>query len=213
MMTGASLAHVTITMNVAFALRQSLRGSGCRPFTNDAKVLAAGSVRYPDVTVTCTSFSGRDDVVPNPILVIEVISPSTEREDRGRKKFDYFATPSIRQYAIIEQDARRVDLYTRAGMEWTNEVVESDALLKLSSDRCRDQPRRDLRGHRTRCYSAARGRAASSGFVNGRSCCSDGTMRRALAIAASSMRALTMPTPSPASASTSPHGSTISEWP
>ena len=133
MMTGASLAHVTITMNVVFALRQALRGSGCRPFTNDAKVLAGGSVRYPDVTVTCTSFGGTDDVVPNPILVIEVISPSTEREDRGRKKFDYFSTPSIQRYAIIEQDARRVDLYTRSGDRWTDEIIEGDAILKLSS--------------------------------------------------------------------------------
>jgi Uma2 family endonuclease len=133
MMTGASLAHVTITMNIAFALRQSLRGSGCRPFTNDAKVLAGGSVRYPDITVTCMSFSGTDDVVPDPILVIDVISPSTEREDRGRKKFDYFATPSIQQYALVEQDARRVDLYTKAGTEWTNEIVEGSAVLRLSS--------------------------------------------------------------------------------
>ena len=120
-------------MNVAFALRQSLRGSGCRPFTNDAKVLAGNSVRYPDITVTCMSFSDTDDVVPDPILVIEVISPSTEREDRGRKKFDYFATPSIQQYAIIEQDMRRIDLYTKAGTEWTNEIVEGSAVLKLSS--------------------------------------------------------------------------------
>ena len=133
MMTGASLAHVTITMNVVFALRQALRGSGCRPFTNDAKVLAGGSVRYPDVTVTCTSFGGTDDVVPNPILVIEVISPSTEREDRGRKKFDYFSTPSIQRYAIIEQDARRVDLYTRSGDRWTDEIIEGDAVLELFS--------------------------------------------------------------------------------
>ena len=56
------------------------------------KVLAAGSVRYPDIAVTCTPFSGSDDIVPEPVLVIEVVSPSTEREDRGRKKFDYFAT-------------------------------------------------------------------------------------------------------------------------
>ena len=133
MMTGASLAHVTITMNVVFALRQALRGSGCRPFTNDAKVLAGGSVRYPDVTVTCTSFGGTDDVVPNPILVIEVISPSTEREDRGRKKFDYFSTPSIQRYAIIEQDARRFDLYTRSGDRWTDEIIEGDAVLELFS--------------------------------------------------------------------------------
>jgi Uma2 family endonuclease len=133
MMTGASLVHVTITMNIAFALRQSLRGSGCRPFTNDAKVLAEGSVRYPDITVTCTPFGDKDDIVPEPIVVIEVISPSTEREDRGRKKFDYFATPSIQQYAIIEQDARRVDLYTRSGDRWTDEIIEGNAILKLAS--------------------------------------------------------------------------------
>ena len=51
----------------------------------------------------------------------------------GRKKFDYFATPSIRQYAIIEQDARRVDLYTRSGDRWMDEIVEGDAALTLSS--------------------------------------------------------------------------------
>ena len=132
-MTGASLAHVTITMNIAFTLRQSLRGSGYRPFTNDAKVLAGNAVRYPDITVTCSPISGKDDIVPDPVVVIEVVSPSTEREDRGPKKFDYFATPSIRQYAIIEQDARRVDLYTRSETEWTNEVIEGLAVLNLSS--------------------------------------------------------------------------------
>jgi Uma2 family endonuclease len=133
MMTGGSLAHATITMNIAIAVRQALRGTGCRPFANDAKVLAGASVRYPDVAVTCSPFSGADDIVPDAVLVIEVVSPSTEREDRGRKKFDYFATPSIQQYAIVEQDARRVDLYSRAGDRWTDEVVEGDAVLRLSS--------------------------------------------------------------------------------
>ena len=133
MMTGASLAHATITINIAYALRQALRGTGCRPFVSDAKVIAAGSVRYPDIVVTCQPVDGTNDIVPEPVLVVEVISPSTEREDRGRKKFDYFATPSIQQYAIVEQDARRVDLYTRTGASWTDEIVEGDAVLKLSS--------------------------------------------------------------------------------
>jgi Uma2 family endonuclease len=133
MMTGASLAHATITMNLTFALRQALRGTGCRPFANDAKVIAEASVRYPDVVVTCSPVRGTDDIVPKPVLVIEVISPSTEREDRGRKKFDYFATPSIRQYAIIEQDERLIDLYTRTGEGWIDEIVQGDAVLKLSS--------------------------------------------------------------------------------
>ena len=71
--------------------------------------------------------------MPDPVVVIEIVSPSTEREDRGRKKFDYFATPSIRQYAIIEQDERLIDLYTRTETGWTDEIVTGDAVLNLSS--------------------------------------------------------------------------------
>ena len=74
-----------------------------------------------------------DDAISDPALIIEVILPSTEREDRGRKKFDYLATPSIRQYAIIEQDERRIDLYTRSGERWTDEIIEGNAVLNLSS--------------------------------------------------------------------------------
>jgi Uma2 family endonuclease len=132
-MTGASMAHVTITMNLAFALRQGLRGTGCRPLSSDAKVIAGGSVRYPDVAVTCQPIADRDDIVPEPVLIIEVISPSTERVDRGRKKLDYFATPSVRQYAMVEQDDRLVDLYTRSEAGWINEVITGDSVLKLSS--------------------------------------------------------------------------------
>lgn len=133
MMTGGSIAHATITMNITLALRQALRGTGCRPFVSDAKVIANGAVRYPDVSVTCRPIDDRDDTVPDPVLVVEVISPSTEREDRGRKKFDYFSTPSIRHYAIVEQEARRIDLYTRTGEHWTDEVVEGSAVLKLTA--------------------------------------------------------------------------------
>ena len=133
MMTGASLAHATITMNIAFALRAPLRAIGCRAFMNDAKILAGDSVRYPDVAVTCSLFSGKDDILPAPVIVIEVLSPSTEREDRGRKKFDYFATPSIMQYAIIEQDERRIELYTRADAKWTDEIIQAEGVLTLSS--------------------------------------------------------------------------------
>lgn len=62
----------------------------------------------------------------------EAISPSTEREDRGRKKFDYLATSSIQQYAIVEQDARRIDLGTRAGDIWKNEIILSRVTPSLS---------------------------------------------------------------------------------
>ena len=133
MMTGGSAAHVTIALNLAMALRHALRGTGCRPFGSDMKVIANDTARYPDLSVTCRPLGDRDDNVSEPVLVIEVVSLSTERDERGRKKFDYFATPSIQQYAIIEQDIRRVDLYTRSGDRWTDEIVEGGAILELSS--------------------------------------------------------------------------------
>ena len=133
MMTGGSLDHSTIASNLDRSLAEKLRGSGCRPFRGDAKVIANGAVRYPDLSVTCSPVSGHDDVVPDPVLIIEVISPSTEHVDRGRKKRDYFATPSVRQYAIVAQDERLVDLYTRSDAGWINEVVADDGVLKLSA--------------------------------------------------------------------------------
>ena len=133
MMTGGSLDHSTIASNLWTALRDQLRRSACRAFRGDTKVIANNSLRYPDLSATCTLVRGNGDTVLEPVLVIEVVSPSTEREDRGRKKFDYFATPSILQYAIIEQDERRIDLYTRAGDRWTNEIIAGEGVLKLSS--------------------------------------------------------------------------------
>ena len=133
MMTGGSLDHSTIASNLWTALRGQLRGRGCRAFRGDAKVIANDSIRYPDLSVTCTPVRGDADVVLDPVVVVEVLSDSTEREDRGRKKFDYFATPSIMQYAIIEQGERRIELYTRADSKWTNEIIQGDRVLNLSS--------------------------------------------------------------------------------
>src|ERR1700726_1659184 len=129
MMTGGSLDHSTIASNLWTALRGGLRGSACRAFRGGTKIIANNSIRYPDLSVTCTPVRGDEDTVLEPVLVVEVISPSTEREDRGRKKFDYFARPSIQQYAIIETGC----LYTRSGDRWTDEIVEGDAALTLSS--------------------------------------------------------------------------------
>ena len=132
-MTGGSLDHSTIASNLQRTLSAKLRGTGCRAFRGDAKVIARGTVRYPDLSVTCSPTTGRDDVVPEPVLIIEVVSPSSERLDRGRKKLDYFGTSSVRQYAIVEQDERLVDLYTRTEIGWVNEIVTGDAVLQLSS--------------------------------------------------------------------------------
>jgi Uma2 family endonuclease len=133
MMTGGSLDYSTIASNLWTALRDRLRGTPCRAFRGDTKVITNNSVRHPDLSVTCSSVRGDDVVVRDPVFLVEVISPSAEREDRGRKKFDYFATASVLQYAIVEQDERRIELFTRADARWTDENIEGNAVLNLSS--------------------------------------------------------------------------------
>src|SRR5438270_6444718 len=66
LMTGGSLDHSTIASNLHRALSAKLRGSGCMAFRGDAKVIANSGVRYPDLSVTCTSVAGRGDIVPEP---------------------------------------------------------------------------------------------------------------------------------------------------
>lgn len=97
------------------------------------KVIANGTVRYPDVSVVCRPVDDKEDRIIEPVVIIEVLSSSTERVDRGRKKFDYFATPSVQQYAIVEQDERWVDLYTRTDAGWVNEVIAGDTAVSLTS--------------------------------------------------------------------------------
>src|SRR6266436_631948 len=75
MMTGGSAAHVTIAMNLAFALRHALRGTGYRPFGSDMKVIANHTIRYPDISVTCRPIGDRDNHLSNPVVIIEVVSP------------------------------------------------------------------------------------------------------------------------------------------
>jgi Uma2 family endonuclease len=90
-MAGAGKAHVAVSLNVAMALRQHLRGSPCSTFIADTKlrVETADVYYYPDVMVTCSAADAADPMtVREPVLVVEVLSPSTAAHDRG----DKFAT-------------------------------------------------------------------------------------------------------------------------
>lgn len=117
-MTGGTLAHAMLTMNAGAALISALRGRDCRVLSSDAKVhvpLTEGFV-YPDVSVVCGSvrtYEDSDDVLLNPVLVIEVLSESTERFDRGDKFAGYRSIPSIVDYVLVSQQARQVEVYTR----------------------------------------------------------------------------------------------------
>ncbi|MFM7221650.1 MAG: Uma2 family endonuclease [Nodosilinea sp.] len=113
-MTGGTLPHNSIALNLAAMLKTHLRGKGCKVFIADAKVGVSqqGPFYYPDVMVTCDS---RDQtarqVIYHPCLIVEVLSPATERIDQGKKFRNYRRIDTLREYVLIDTETMNVDCY------------------------------------------------------------------------------------------------------
>lgn len=117
-MSGASEAHNLISGNVVTNLNIQLRNRQCLVYPSDmrVRVSATGLYTYPDISVACGKPQFADDqfdTLLNPALLVEVLSPSTERYDRGRKFQDYRLLPSLQEYLLIAQDAPRIEHYLR----------------------------------------------------------------------------------------------------
>ena len=124
MMTGGSAAHSAIKLNVALALRSGLRSGPCRVDVDDLKVVTGTAVMYPDVLVTCVPIAPEDDRVQQPTVVVEVLSPTTQRHDRIAKWREYQRIGSLRHFVLVEQAERRIEVYTRTESGWALESIE-----------------------------------------------------------------------------------------
>lgn len=127
-MTGASRRHDRIVVNALTSLRMKLRGSRCRPSTDDIAVATMnGNIRRPDVSVDCGDLPDTSYEATSPRLVIEVLSPSTRQTNLVRKLEEYKALPSLAYILLVEPDLPRVLLWWRAaGNLW--ELAQFDGL-------------------------------------------------------------------------------------
>jgi Uma2 family endonuclease len=133
MMVGGTLDHNTIAGNVFSGLRSQLRGGPCRAFMEGVKIVSASATMYPDVVVTCTPGSGQSDVVPEPEIVFEVLSRSTQTFDRGVKLDAYQQIASLKQYVLVSQDEIRVSVYDRDDGSWRYRTIQDlEARLDLA---------------------------------------------------------------------------------
>jgi Uma2 family endonuclease len=123
-MSGAWFLHARIISNLTFAIRGQLPGRGCDVLTNDVRVRMSPSrfYTYPDIVVVCVPpifADDQKDTILNPTLLIEVLSPSTEKHDRGFKLNHYREIESLLEYAIVSQSEPRIELFRRRGaVEW-----------------------------------------------------------------------------------------------
>ena len=146
-MAGGSPTHAEIGGNAFASLHQQLTGKPCRSFNSDLRVeiLANGMTFYPDVSVACPPLEYSPDdayALTNPVVLIEVLSPSTEKFDRGDKWAHYQLMPSLRDYLLISQDKMRLEHYARqSDNRWLLSIYQQpeeaarleavDCLLKL----------------------------------------------------------------------------------
>lgn len=130
-MVGGSPRHSLIAANVIGEARERLRGRSCVPYTGDLriKVDESGLYTYPDASIICGELQLDRDVrntALNPAVIVEVLSDSTERWDRGRKAQHYRRIPSLRELVLIAQSEPLVQCYHRAARGWL--LVEAASL-------------------------------------------------------------------------------------
>lgn len=142
-MTGASVNHIRIVTNLTRELSNQLLARPCDVLSNEMKVRLQNSRKffYPDVTVVCGDLQFHDnrrDVILNPLLVIEVLSKSTEAFDRGAKFQAYQTLDSLKEYILVAQDKPLIEQFVRqAGGKWTYTAAEGlEKSLSLPSIEC-----------------------------------------------------------------------------
>ena len=130
-MSGASRAHNLITGNIFGELRTQLRSSRCETYMSDMRVSTppTTSYFYPDVVVVCEEPRFEDDIFDtllNPIILVEVLSPSTEAYDRGEKFAHYRQLASLQEYVLVAQDKILVEHYHRQEKQRSTSVTPKD---------------------------------------------------------------------------------------
>ncbi len=120
-MVGARQEHVVVAVTLVSRFREHLRGTRCRAYMSDMKleIDAADAVFYPDVMVSCDEDDRRASIaLHSPCLVVEVLSESTAAFDRGAKFAACRLVAALRDYLLVDIDARRLELYTRHSEGW-----------------------------------------------------------------------------------------------
>lgn len=131
-MTGGTESHSLIQAALITALTSKLRGTPCRAHGSHLRLRLARSVRYPDVFVTCSKPAPQSTTATEPVVIFEILSPSTTNEDLVVKNAEYRATPSVQRYVVLEQTHAAAIVFSRKGDLWAADTLAGpDAVLDL----------------------------------------------------------------------------------
>jgi Uma2 family endonuclease len=129
LMAGTTQKHNTVVQNFVLKLALLARQKNCQFAVESIRVKLPFGTRkryyYPDVVLTCHPNNGDDRTIENPCLVVEILSKSTGMIDKVEKLDTYQRIASIKQYVIVDQAQRKVEVYTRQGDKWIYQTLES----------------------------------------------------------------------------------------
>lgn len=135
MMAPARNPHTLIKTNIGAALWGKLRGKPCRVLIDGPEVKGVDLSAIPDVVVTCAPVDPATGRVDEPTLIVEVMSPSTEDRDVGRKWNGYCLIPSLRHYLLVASKSRFATLHTRiADFEWSEMMFQEGEITLQALD-------------------------------------------------------------------------------
>jgi Uma2 family endonuclease len=132
MMAPASLPHSIIKANIARHLGNKLEGTPCRALVDGPEVKSRNLSAIPDIVVACGRLDQSTPTLSDPVLIVEVLSPSSERDDIGRKWQGYCLIPSLKHYLVVAQELPFVTLHTRTGPSSFEERVYEEGTIELS---------------------------------------------------------------------------------
>ena len=131
-MAGGSVAHAALCARIATLVNVAVGDSPCMAYSSDARMkLAEKQYLYPDVIISCGQEAG--SMLTNPIVVIEVLSPTTEKRDRGAKFKAYQALPSVQEYMLIGSEYKAIEVHRREGNFWRQYHYQEGDLVELAS--------------------------------------------------------------------------------
>ncbi len=134
-MSGASLNHNRICINLSSEFRQHLKGSSCEAFNQDMKLKLDNEYRYPDVMVVCDNdFQDNNYSTQTPVIIIEVLSKSTRKIDTTDKIKSYLKIKTLQEYVLIEQDIAVVEIMRRKNYWQSERFYLGDSVFFESID-------------------------------------------------------------------------------
>jgi Uma2 family endonuclease len=130
-MAGGTEQHSAIQRNLAIAVGGRLRGRPCRYHGSDLKIETAETIRYPDGFVVCSPPVRGRTVIPDPVVIFEVLSDDSAQRDLVIKNQEYASVPSVRRYVVASQDKMAGTMFERIGTDWMGHLLHAGSILRM----------------------------------------------------------------------------------